>query len=134
MYKITNIEDFIESCRLMVYHYFGAGDEADVYDGPKLITIDMLSDEEKSEIDSCLNKEEAFLIFKEHAKIKYHKTKNKNEYYLSNTSFMQYIEALNTRMVSNILSNLVKRGVVESTFDEDSNDFVFWVNNKDEQN
>ena len=76
MYKITNIEDFIESCRLMVYHYFGAGDEADVYDGPKLITIDMLSDEEKSEIDSCLNKEEAFLIFKEHAKIKYHKTIN----------------------------------------------------------
>lgn len=134
MYKITNIEDFIESCRLMVYHYFGAGDEADVGDGPKLISIDILSDEEKSEIDSCLNKEESFLIFKEYAKIKYHKAKNQNEYYLSNTSFMQYIEALNTRMVSNILSNLVKRGVIESTFDEDANDFVFWVNNKDEQN
>ena len=29
-------------------------------------------------------------------------------------------------MVSNMISNLVKKGLLESAFDEEKNDFVFW--------
>jgi len=35
-------------------------------------------------------------------------------------------------MVSNILQGLVQRGIVETAFDDESNDFVFWVKNNEE--
>jgi hypothetical protein len=40
-------------------------------------------------------------------------------------------------MVSNILNTLVNKGVLDSAFDTDQNDFIFWVkedeNNKKDQ-
>ena len=37
------------------------------------------------------------------------------------------LRQLSERMISNIVRNLVKKGLVESAFDEDKNDFVFWI-------
>jgi hypothetical protein len=37
-------------------------------------------------------------------------------------------------MISNILNNLVNKGVLESAYDADLNDFVFWIKEEDEQN
>ena len=34
-------------------------------------------------------------------------------------------------MVSNILNQLVQKGLVESAFDTESNDFIFWVKDND---
>jgi hypothetical protein len=34
-------------------------------------------------------------------------------------------------MVSNLLNNLVNKGVIETGFDSDSNDFVFWIKDND---
>jgi hypothetical protein len=36
-------------------------------------------------------------------------------------------------MVSNIISGLVQKGLVETAFDEEANDFVFWVKNDQEE-
>jgi hypothetical protein len=33
-------------------------------------------------------------------------------------------------MISNLLNTLVNKGLVETAFDEKSNDFVFWVKNE----
>ncbi|NBT08684.1 MAG: hypothetical protein EBS98_07780, partial [Chitinophagia bacterium] len=45
------------------------------------------------------------------------------------------LEELNSRLVSNILNSLVNKGLIESAYDSDTNDFVFWVKNdsKDKQ-
>jgi hypothetical protein len=38
-------------------------------------------------------------------------------------------------MVSNIVRGLVKKGVLDSAFDNDKNDFIFWVKDKyDDEN
>jgi hypothetical protein len=36
-------------------------------------------------------------------------------------------------MVSNIISGLVQKGLVETAFDEEANDFVFWVKKNEEE-
>ena len=37
------------------------------------------------------------------------------------------MEQLCERMVSNIIQSLVKKGLVETAFDNEKNDFIFWV-------
>jgi hypothetical protein len=37
-------------------------------------------------------------------------------------------------MISNMLNNLVNKGVLDSGFDDESNDFIFWIkDNPDEK-
>ena len=38
---------------------------------------------------------------------------------------------MNHRMISNMLQGLVSKGVLESGFDSESNDFIFWIPNDD---
>jgi hypothetical protein len=35
-------------------------------------------------------------------------------------------------MISNILNSLVNKGVLDSAYDSDQNDFIFWVKDDDE--
>jgi hypothetical protein len=46
---------------------------------------------------------------------------------------MAFIESLNSRLVSNMLHKLSMEGFLESAFDSNLNDFVFWVK-EDEEN
>jgi len=46
---------------------------------------------------------------------------------MNNSMFLSIIESLNDRMVSNLLNSLVNRGLVETAYDAEENDFVFWV-------
>ena len=48
-------------------------------------------------------------------------------YRCSQDNLYKIIEELNSRMISNSLSNLVNSGVLESAFDDKLNDFVFWI-------
>jgi len=34
---------------------------------------------------------------------------------------------MNGRLVSNMLTSLVSKGLIESAYDEQINDFVFWI-------
>jgi hypothetical protein len=40
---------------------------------------------------------------------------------------MKIISAIGDRMTSNILNSLVNRGLVETAYDENADDFIFWV-------
>jgi hypothetical protein len=51
---------------------------------------------------------------------------------LSDQKFIEMMECFNSRMVSNILSGLVQKDILDSAYDEELNDFVFWV--KDDEN
>ncbi len=42
-------------------------------------------------------------------------------------NFYSIIEDFNARLVSNLLQQLVAKGLIESSYDEEENDFIFWV-------
>jgi uncharacterized membrane protein YheB (UPF0754 family) len=60
-------------------------------------------------------------------------TKTKNEEYkFKEKKLTKILMDINSRILSNSLSSLVKKNLVEVAFDEKQNDFVFWVKDKND--
>lgn len=125
-YKIKNIDKFVESTRVMVYSSFGS---KDLSKETININIDSLKESELSEMNTCLSQNESMVIVKDFIKL----SKNNKEYMISDKNYYSFIEALNARLVSNIINKLSQDGILESAFDAESNDFVFWIKNTDEK-
>lgn len=125
-FVINNLKEFIDSSRALVFNNFGKEDseESSTEDVNSLLNIDA---KDKPELDNVLNYEECLTIAKQMLKKQKHKTTKEIRYILNDKCFYKIIMALNDRMVSNILNNLVNIGLVESAFDDKQNDFVFWV-------
>lgn len=129
-YAIPNLEEFINQTRLIVYTAFGETSSLDEEDFPLLNTISSLSNAEKEELDSVLSYDESYTIIIEHLKKQTHKKTKDVRFLLSDKSFVDIIENLNHRMISNMLQNLASRGILESGFDSESNDFIFWISDE----
>lgn len=123
---INDLDEFTKSARVIVYNNFGKWKEESEIDSP----IDYVPKEDKKDLDRLLTQDESLLIIKGIAKKQEHKKTKKIRYMITDTMFMNIIEQLNNRMVSNVLQSLVNKGLVESSYDESINDFIFWV--KDE--
>ena len=127
---IQNLSDFTDKVRSIVYKNFGEWNSS-----AKEISIEDIPDHERGEFNKVLSHNESFLIVKHLVKKQKNKKKNKIRYVLDDKIFAKIIQDLNARMVSNILNSLVQKGLVESAFDEESNDFIFWTKDiKDEKN
>jgi ribonucleotide reductase beta subunit family protein with ferritin-like domain len=126
---IEDLDKLVESTRILVYDNFNSSkDEKDELN----IVMSDLSAEAIDEMNTVLTQQECLVIAKGLVKIQKHKTTNEVRYLLSDQKFMEMIECFNSRMVSNIISNLVKKNILDSAYDENLNDFVFWV--KDDEN
>ena len=126
-YHITDVDLFIEGTRLLVYQTFGhKEDDIDI----ESISLDMkdLNKEQTKEIDECLNKKDCDIIVKEFLR------KTKRGFIITEENYIKFIEALNLRMVSNLLSGLTQKGLLETAFDEESNDFIFWAKEDGKKN
>jgi len=121
-FVINNIEDFVQSTRVLVYSAFGSKENKQ--DNDFTIDITKLEESEVSELNNCLSQKESLLIAKEYLK---KSKKQNNNYIISNTRYAKLIEALNARMISNMLVKLTQDGLLDSAFDIESNDFIFWV-------
>lgn len=122
-FVIDDIEKFIESTRVLVYSSFGDNKTPiDEYS----ISVEDLDDEEKIELDKCLSQSESMVISQTYLQSIKSK-KNKIKYKISTKLYMSLIESLNTRMISNMLQKLTSDGVLETAYDEQLNDFIFWV-------
>lgn len=134
-YKITNLEKFIESTRVLVFDAFGKTDNHD----PDELTMNLteLKPEEQVEIDSVLSQQESLIIARDFIR---QKTKNKKTIYIiSEKKYMAMIESFNERLISNMLKNLTQIGLLDSAYDSELNDFIFWIKeqpneNKDQNN
>jgi hypothetical protein len=129
--EISNMEKFTEYLRNIVYINF----KDDNQDDSKNYQIDLgedlpeITEEEETELSEILTQKECIVIVKETSKKIIHK-KTKNIKYLINDSILsKLIEDFNQRMISNIIAKLVKRGILESAYDDKKNDFIFWKNN-----
>ena len=134
-YTITNLEKFVESTRVLVFDAFGKTDNHDP--GELTMNLTELKPEEQVEIDSVLSQQEGLIIARDFIR---EKTRNKKTIYIiSEKKYMAMIESFNERLVSNMLKNLTQSGLLESAYDTELNDFIFWIKeqpyeNKDQNN
>lgn len=127
-YQIADIEEFIQSSRVLVFNSFSSPEQkkANKKEDPAIADIYALSDEEQLELDNILTQAEATLIAKQFFKEKRNKYTEDIEYYITEKRFMKMLEDLNGRMVSNLLHSLVNKGLLETAYDEEHDDFIFW--------
>lgn len=124
-YTITNLDEFTDGVRKIVFGAFGK--PADLIDKTSAVLLSQLSEEEEAELETVLSHSEATIIVKSMIKKQIHNKTKKIRYVINDQIFNDIVEALNSRIVSNILSNLVQKGVIESAFDDEIGDFVFWI-------
>jgi len=124
-YIIDDLDQFTDSARRLVYNGFGKGAVEDPDEFTELVT--KIEPEEEKELNKVLSHDEALIIVKSMAKEQKHKYEDKSRYLIDEKIFSQIIEAMNARLVSNILTSLANKGLIESAYDSDINDFVFWV-------
>lgn len=124
-YTIENFKNFIDTTRLLVFNSFGS---KKINPDDK---ISDLSDQDREELNSVLSYDECVLISKDILK---KDSDTKNRYIVCEDIFSELITALNERMISNILQSLVNKGFVETAFDEESNDFVFYIPKENNEN
>lgn len=131
-YVINNLPQFVDTVRAFVFNSFNTGTDDDDKD-PLDEAFAEIKPEEREEFDEVLSHEESMIIVKHLLKRQFNKKTKKERYAMSDDIFLTIVESLNDRMISNILNKLVNKGMLETAFDSESNDFVFWVK-KDEQN
>jgi hypothetical protein len=126
---ITNFDEFVNHARSLVFKIFGESDsltESDLHG-----ILSSVEFENQEELDRVLSFAECALIVKAKAKITVdHKTKKK-KYAINNSVLYEILEDMNSRMVSNILHKLVSDNLLDSAFDSEKNDFIFWVKNEE---
>ncbi|NDB56169.1 hypothetical protein EB169_10115 [archaeon] len=129
-YDIYDLEMFVQKTRVLVYNSFGTSskpiDEIDM-------DFENLNKDQQKEIDNCLSEKEALNIALEHVLQKRDRDGNIINL-LSEENFMAIINDFSLRMTSNILNTLASKGLVDSAFDEETNDFVFWAKDLDDEN
>ena len=126
VYVITDIDKFVDETRKIVFGAFG---KPDIDQNSAEDFIDKLTEIDEKELDSTLTHAECMAIL--HTHVNPRRTKKGNiKYLISEEVFSLIIEDFNSRLVSNLLSQLVKEGIIESSYDAEENDFIFWV--KDE--
>lgn len=127
-YVVKDLEEFIESSRSLVYNNFG--NTTDKMDSIDTMLSTIVEGDDRKELDKILSYEESSIIIKNVLRKEINKKTKKHRYVMTEKMFISMIESLNDRMVSNILNGLVNKGMLETGYDEESNDFIFWI--KDE--
>lgn len=126
-YDITDIEKFVASTRVLVFLAF-ANKEFDIESAS--MEFSDLSIDEQHELDGCLSMNECMCIAKDFIRNKTSNKQKTNKYFISDMAYKDFIDALSIRMTANLLHKLSNDGILDSAFDEELNDFVFWT--KDE--
>jgi len=126
-YIIKDIEKFIDTTRILVFNNFAQDGKNDIN-----FSLDTKIDSTE-ELDQVLSYNESASIIDGLIKKEINKKSKKIRYLLSDDLFLDIVESLNSRMVSNILSGLVSKGLVETAFDDSANDFIFWIKDENKE-
>jgi len=134
-YVITDTDKFTDSMRRVVFNGFGKFGKETTDDPDEFIKLmGDISEAETQEMDTVLSFSEALTIVKELAKKQKNKQTQAIRYVINEKIFSEIVESMHSRLVSNILSGLIKKGLVDTAYDSEINDFVFWIKNADQGN
>jgi hypothetical protein len=128
---IDDLERFVESSRVLIFDSFGKNDSTNIDE--LSIMLNDLPKEEVEELNTVLTQEECIVIAKPFMRLEKHKRTQELRYIISSKKYMEMLESFNSRMVSNLLNNLVNRGILDSAYDSECDDFIFWVKDEDDQ-
>lgn len=126
---VPDLSEFTDKARAIVYNNFGVWQNKSDID----VIIDDVVENEKEEFDKILSHQESLVIVKENVKKERNKITKETRYVLNDEIFAEIVHKLNDRMVSNIINGLVQKGLVETAFDSEANDFVFWIKEENEE-
>ena len=127
---VDDIDKFVESTRVLVFNSFGKTNETELDDLSFLLAD--LPKNEIDELNNSLSQEECMIMAKDFLRKEYNKKTKNSRHIISNKKYMDMIESFNSRMISNMLNHLVNKGLLETGYDVDSNDFVFWIKEEPE--
>lgn len=130
LYIINDFEEFIDAIRALVFNSFGkhSKDDTDLDD-----LLVCSKPENQEELDDTLSHDEAVVIAKGILRTKKDKYTGKISYILNDDDLLELMELLNDRIVSNILNKLVQMNLVESGYDSETNDFIFWIKDENKE-
>lgn len=126
---VKDLEGFINTSRRLVFNSFGSKENDESSD-----ITSTLDEFDEKELDNVLSYDEALSIAKMFMKKQKHKLTAEVRYIIDEQLYMSIITAFNDRLVSNILNSLVNKGLIDTAFDEESNDFVFWIKDEHKKN
>jgi len=129
-YIVHDMNLFTNHVRVLVFNAFGSN-LAEDNDFPEIENLISVKPEDKEELDNILSFEESLNIVSQIVKKQKNKKNNDIRYVIDDKIFMDVLESLNSRMVSNLLNNLVNKGILETGFDNETNDFLFWIKDND---
>jgi GTPase involved in cell partitioning and DNA repair len=129
---IDDLSKFVESTRVLVFDAFGNENKKSVDELSMMLSE--LEESEIEEIEKTLTQAECLVIAQKYLEKQTNKITKKERYIISTKKYLEMIESFNARMISNLLSHLVSQGFIESAFDTETNDFIFWIKDNVEEN
>ena len=129
--EVVNLEKLVKFSRKVIYYNFDESNSK-LNDESFMEKIENISNEkDDAEMERVLPYKEIEAIFGEFLQRRNSKETKKKAWFLKEKDYNIILEQLSERMVSNIVRGLVKKGLVESAFDDEKNEFVFWVKGND---
>jgi hypothetical protein len=128
-FAVKDVDGLVTSARTIVYNNFGDWESKDEQD---IVDSMVIKPDHKDEFDQLLTQEESTVIVQSLLKKQRNKTTKEIRYVISDSLFYDILQQLNDRLVSNTIASLVQKGLVESAYDGEIDDFIFWVK-KDEE-
>lgn len=131
MLEIENLDLLVDWSRKLVYCAFGAKeDQQDIEIA--MMEAESIDENEESteELNQVLPLNESIVLIKSYLIRKKRKSNQEIVFFISDDNYHAFLEDLNRRLVSNLIGSLVKKGVLDSAFDDERNDFIFWVKGK----
>jgi len=129
-FVVKDIDSFINATRIMIFVNFGNTNKSkDI----EILSIEDLSHQDQDELNKVLSFNESLLIAKDHMKKQKNKHSKDIRYIISEKNYSKLVTDLHSRMMSNLITQLVNKGLIETAFDDEANDFIFWVKEKNDQ-
>lgn len=125
--EIDNLDKLIDFSRRLIYSNFDP-DKRDQEDQTFFNSLSQFNNMEIAEMDDILPHKEIKIIFNEFIIKKRHKKTKQIRLFIQEDAYENLLEAINSRFVSNIVQRMVGKGLLETAFDAERNDFIFWVN------
>lgn len=132
-YVIKDLDGFINHTRRLVYNSYGSKKDTNDEEMNDIDLLMELSTADQEELDRVLSYKESSIIIRSLLKKQKNKKTKLTRFILNDDLYVSIVENLGDRMTSNILHGLVKKGLIETAFDEESNDFIFWIKDDNEE-